>query len=49
MICDFIISSWRLLGDLELRETKFSKGAGLGVRLYVTSRGQMSMEGSHSS
>ena len=33
-----------MLGDLELRETKSSKGAGLGVRLYVTSRGQAGME-----
>ena len=28
-----------MLGDLELRETKSSKGAGLGVRLEVVSRG----------
>ena len=33
-----------VLGDLELRETMSSKGTGLGIRLNVVSRGQVSVE-----
>ena len=34
-----------MLGDLELKETKSSKGAGLGgIRLRVTSRGRAIMD-----
>ena len=39
----------RLLGDLELRETKSSKGAGLGIRLNVMSREQANMKKNHNS